>query len=68
VREAGQGDERRENGPAWLPVTFNLKTELDKFVRHAGDTLERISKENIQILLQKNLGIFLDFSFLTSLQ
>ncbi len=41
MREAGQGDERRENGPAWLPVTFNLKTELDKFVRQAGDTLKR---------------------------
>ncbi len=38
VREEGQGDERRENGPAWLPVTFNLKTELDKFVRQAGET------------------------------
>ncbi len=45
VREAGQGDERRDNGPAWLPVTFNLKTELDKFVRQAGDTLKRISQE-----------------------
>jgi hypothetical protein len=45
VREAGQGDERRENGPAWLPVTFNLKTELDKFVRQAGDTLKRITEE-----------------------
>jgi hypothetical protein len=45
VREAGQGDERRENGPAWLPVTFNLKTELDKFVRQAGGTLKRVNKE-----------------------
>ena len=33
VREDGRGDERAANGPTWLPVTFNLKTELDKFVR-----------------------------------
>jgi hypothetical protein len=62
VQEAGQGDERRENGPAWLPVTFNLKTELDKFVRQAGDTLKRINEENIQNLFDKNV-VFGTFPF-----
>jgi hypothetical protein len=38
VREHGCGDNRGDNGPNWLPVTFNLKTELAKFVRHVRHT------------------------------
>ena len=50
--EKAQSNNLDENNPKWMPITFNLKTEIPKFVSYYQQRDERYEKVLFQIRIK----------------